>query len=128
MTNQEVFDKVLSFLRNQKYISTLSGQCRYRGRDGRMCAVGCLIPDNLYDPEMESMPASTVLAMSPELQNLFDGVDERMLMDLQSAHDGNMPSSTMAESSNIYKLTMASWESAMKRIARDYRLEYNEPR
>lgn len=27
--------------------------CQYRGDNGRMCAVGCLIPDDLYTPDIE---------------------------------------------------------------------------
>lgn len=29
--------------------------CTYRGRVGCACAIGCLIPDELYDPEFEGL-------------------------------------------------------------------------
>jgi hypothetical protein len=36
--------------------------CAYRGDDGAMCAVGCLISDGLYDPEMENLSAYAVVS------------------------------------------------------------------
>lgn len=30
-----------------------SGRCRYRAPDGSKCAIGCLIPDELYRPDLE---------------------------------------------------------------------------
>lgn len=43
--------------RAKSSVTLINGQevCRYRGEDGMMCAVGCLIPDDKYDPEMEGV-------------------------------------------------------------------------
>ena len=55
MTGQEIFDSVLAHLRKQGDASlNASGKCAYRGEGGTACAVGCLIPDELYDPRIES--------------------------------------------------------------------------
>ncbi len=59
MNKQEVFDKVANHLltQNRKAINTgnLSPyvKCVYRTKDGRKCAIGCLIPDDQYDPHIE---------------------------------------------------------------------------
>lgn len=56
MNRQEIYDKVKAHLLTQGKKSeakTISGQCLYRSPDGLQCAAGCLIPDELYDPEME---------------------------------------------------------------------------
>ena len=59
MTNQEIFDKVSAHLLAQNakslaFIDSYQGQaCAYRGAEGRMCAAGCLIPDNRYYSGME---------------------------------------------------------------------------
>lgn len=59
LTLQGVYDKVARHLLTQRARSRLSvaphckdlgGGCAYRGEGGRACAVGCLIPDNAYDP------------------------------------------------------------------------------
>lgn len=59
MNKQEVFDKVANHLltQNRKAINTgnLSPyvKCVYRTDDGLKCAIGCLIPDHLYDTKIE---------------------------------------------------------------------------
>ena len=48
---QEVFDRVASHLLTQSARSLLpdGSGCAYRGANGRMCAVGCLIADYEYE-------------------------------------------------------------------------------
>lgn len=64
LNKQQVFDKVAAHLLAQKITSSKShivgGSCLYRGPNGTKCAVGCLIPDDLYEPSMEgkSVPGS----------------------------------------------------------------------
>lgn len=56
MNHQQIFDKVAAHLLKQNVRSTSSerhGYCQYRGDGGMMCAAGCLIPDDLYKPELE---------------------------------------------------------------------------
>jgi hypothetical protein len=53
MTLQETFDKVCVHLLTQLQKSVFldsngSMACAYRGPNGLKCAVGCLIPDELY--------------------------------------------------------------------------------
>ncbi len=62
MTPQEIFDKVVNHLRAQGAKSEMDHpvaglMCAYRGIQGRMCAVGCLIPDADYLPTMEDIAA-----------------------------------------------------------------------
>ena len=53
MTEQEIFDKVVLHLYQQGEPSiTHGGRCRYR-LSGKMCAIGCLIPDDMYSESME---------------------------------------------------------------------------
>lgn len=57
MTEQEIFDKVVTHLLTQGRQSlvdeNLFGGCAYRGHDGTKCAVGCLISDEAYVPALE---------------------------------------------------------------------------
>lgn len=56
-TPQEIFDRVVTHLRTQNRKSySIDGdnaKCVYRSKEGYSCAVGCLIPDELYKPEMD---------------------------------------------------------------------------
>ncbi len=128
MTNQEVFDKVLAHLRQQGRASFIvTGTlgtfgditCMYRSDSGDMCAVGCLIPDELYSLSMEESTIDDVLAKSPTLQQLFDGVDFELLSDLQFAHDMLMPKEGYDDSE------ISMWEYEMAEIATKYGLMYH---
>lgn len=67
MTKQEIYDKVKNHLLTQnkksakaaKFGEEDSFQCQYR-HEGLKCAIGCLIPDELYKPEMESKLVCTL--------------------------------------------------------------------
>jgi hypothetical protein len=52
MTPQEIFDTVIAHLLQQGKQSK-SDVCLYRSDDGLKCAIGALIPDSEYDPDME---------------------------------------------------------------------------
>ena len=56
MTNQEAFDKVKAhlLLQNSRALYKNHG-CRYKDQDGKKCAVGCLIPDELYEDRFEAL-------------------------------------------------------------------------
>ena len=52
MNRQEVFTKVATHLLNQMEVSeSHPGACAYRGENGTMCAVGCLIKDEFMKSE-----------------------------------------------------------------------------
>lgn len=54
MDKQEVFEYVVKHLFVQgKRASNNQGGCKYLTDDGLKCAVGCLIPTEIYDPLME---------------------------------------------------------------------------
>lgn len=60
MTEQEIFNKVYLHLKKQgckagTMTAFKSFNCAYRGPNNTSCAVGCLIPDELYDPEIEGV-------------------------------------------------------------------------
>lgn len=53
MNHQETLETVYKHLIKQGKQATYKGACLYRGPDNTSCAVGCLIPDDQYDFEME---------------------------------------------------------------------------
>lgn len=91
MTNQEVFDTVVALLRKQGAKSMSMdqkskefAQCAYRGPNGMKCAVGCLIPDDMYDPKIEGCSANsgTIVFILNKL-----GIDQQLASELQTIHD-----------------------------------------
>lgn len=90
MTKQEIYDTVCAHLAQQKRRAFENGSCRYRTSDGLKCAIGCLIPDDLYDPRMDSVAgnyASRLLSEFPRIGELFAGIRPNFLDCLQQAHD-----------------------------------------
>lgn len=55
LTLKQGFDIVKKHLltQNKQSVEEFSGKCRYRGGEGLKCAIGCLIPDDMYKPEFE---------------------------------------------------------------------------
>lgn len=115
-TTQRIFDFVADHLRrqNQRSIS-VDGYCRYRGNNGLTCAVGCLIPPDKYDPNIEGMRAGKpqVLACLPADLLAPKGTHLRdrqlwILSKLQRVHDDEVPE---------------RWEKELGRLARREKLE-----
>ena len=94
MTPQEAFETVAKHLLAQGRPSkNEKGMCVYRGPDGLKCAVGALIPDEAYDPRMEDIYASMVIAQFDDLEFLKEANlevnGERLLDVLQELHDSS---------------------------------------
>ncbi len=90
-TKQQTFDKVKTHLmEQQKKALSLSNTCCYRAADGSKCAVGCLIPDELYSRDLEgysvwSHDYNTLKGPTHLMVQL--GHDLLLLRDLQECHD-----------------------------------------
>lgn len=96
---QEMFTKVYRHLLTQKKKSmkqlrnfgadggadSYTGSCAYRGDNGTMCAVGCLISDKKYDESIEGRGVrnSVVQRAIPKRYTPYTG----LLGDLQRIHD-----------------------------------------
>lgn len=129
MTQQEIFDTVLAHLRKQGKASSAGGACMYRGPGGTACAVGCLIPDELYDSLIENVGSNQIMegrlpygreSDGPKLLPIMAriakhlGVENGPLLSaLQTAHDAYLADEGLP-----------AWERRMRSIALDFRLEY----
>lgn len=119
MTKQEVFDRVKAHLLTQNRRSTIHSaafssyeKCAYRGTDGLKCAVGCLIEDEFYTPDMESLGVSTGKIKHAVMASLKLTSDEyyqlvTILEDLQEVHDRDVPN---------------NWKDALVNVANLHRL------
>lgn len=87
MTRQEIFDTVVRHLYSMPHRAMLKGNCAYRSDDGLKCAVGCLIPDEIYDPKMETFDILRLMVEWETLPAFFCSENIGLLIKLQSAHD-----------------------------------------
>ncbi len=101
-TQQELFDKIFTGLRSQGFERSMVGSsCKYRGEQGRKCAVGYLIPDSHYTEELEgsglyfldtrkqvSVPKENLLFLC-ELQNIHDCSHQMMEEELRRFAEKN---------------------------------------
>lgn len=83
MSKQQTFDKVAAHLRQQQAVSEdPNGDCLYRGPNGLKCAIGALIPDNMYSADFEGQSADKIAWVLDQL-----GHDVDLCIDLQHVHD-----------------------------------------
>lgn len=88
MKPQEIFDTVVTGLFEQggpsmdKY-----GACMYRGCNGRKCAAGWLIPDDLYDPSIEGNSAERVLPLMFGKAPAWTYENLPLIAKMQTCHD-----------------------------------------
>lgn len=91
MNNQQAFDIVCKHLLSMKHQSGIVEEdgtisCQYRDDRGNMCAVGVLIPDDVYSNEFEGT-SITQLIQRKEVENIFKGCDIGLLCKFQTVHD-----------------------------------------
>ena len=107
---QEVFDKVATHLLKQGSRSEGQVSRAYRGDDGKMCAVGCLLKDGQYSPGLEGRHSRHELvqaALKGSGVNLTQTM-QCMLQELQSCHD---------------HAPISKWPETLRSIAARYSLD-----
>ena len=88
-TRQQIFDFVVNHLFNQGVKAGGPNEgCYYRTSDGALsCAVGCLIPDKLYDEAMECGTVHTLLLRFCNILPDYFWSNRFFLKELQILHD-----------------------------------------
>lgn len=104
MNEQEIFDTVVNHLRKQNKKSDDNAGSLYRSSKGLKCAVGCLIYDEEYKPEMEGY-AVGILANNhiPRFRPYIS-----LLRRLQKIHDG---------------MRVEEWECGLKDVGTAFELD-----
>jgi hypothetical protein len=113
MNKLEVFNKVKQHLltQNKRSVVYIKGDtCLYRGDNGMSCAIGILIPDEIYNRHMEGndvyelLQSFPVIALHLDLNGLED---TEFLSELQNIHDHNSPE---------------KWPTLLQKSAEDHKL------
>lgn len=92
MNRQQIFDKVATHLFTQGHQAIKLSRCCYRTNiEGEACAIGCLIPDEVYVPSLESLNAVDLANSDTKINGLpsdiFNRGNARFLRELQRVHD-----------------------------------------
>jgi hypothetical protein len=94
LSKLEIIDKVIAHFEKQRDFGfdRDKSRCCYRTADGKKCAVGCLIPDELYHHDMEGQTISAAtwrgrLVIEALRQSGIDGDCLALLSNLQRRHD-----------------------------------------
>ncbi len=118
MKRQELFDKVVTHLLTQKEQSRkISSLCAYRGQNNLKCAIGCLIPDDLYSESLEGNNVESLFVYFPKVRKLIGKRNKDLCENLQDIHDNIDVSlwysylSNLAESQNLNKKVLENFKS-----------------
>ena len=85
MNKEQIFSTVKEHLLTQNRRSLSGNRCMYRGHDNTKCAVGCLITDEQYKPEMEGIRVFGLITDHEALKPLAEHL--HLLTALQDVHD-----------------------------------------
>ncbi len=90
----EILEKIITHFEKQGRKANEGTSCKYRTLTGDSCAIGCLIPDDKYDPEMDNNFGATAIRenyrVRKALEDLGYPMDANSLLwysDLQGLHD-----------------------------------------
>jgi hypothetical protein len=108
---QETFDTVVGGLRKQGCKSLIGNACKFRGENGTKCAIGQILPDDLYNPLMDN-PSDDGIKYNAWDIIITLGHDYNLCVALQNIHD---------------ICHVADWELKWKELAKRCNLNYREP-
>ena len=111
MTNQEIFTKVKNHLLTQNCKATEQKVCRYRTANGLKCAIGCLIPDDVYTRNIEHKTVDLLCSGVVKDFDYLKQFDKSFLRRLQVIHDN---------------VDVDKWENELKAFARLENLVFDE--
>jgi len=123
-TRQEIFDKLVCDMVVQGRPSFLvdaggANHCAYRGEYGAKCAIGMLIPSEMYTINMEKMSVDMLVEMFPEVESIpaFNILGMELLVDIQNSHDYRLEED--------FKYFVDHFLLAMRITAREHGLEWH---
>lgn len=134
MTLQEIYAAVVPHLLQQKARSTIkddigASHCAYRGANGTRCAVGCLIKDEFYHPQLEKKQVTNAWV----IQALIDSGVIHGLLPVHATAKTELPDNIMPEVALMKRLQQVhdgivpgAWEHYLKVVGHDFGLQWPE--
>ena len=102
-TDRDVFEFIKNHLLTQGQRSLMDNEmtCAYFGVEGKKCAVGALIREDIYHYSIEEKPVNHSLVQSAITKSVPNWkINTEMLCELQSIHDGK----------SMHDWEMVSWK------------------
>ena len=97
LSAREIYERVSAHLLKQRAVSEDdNGSCRLRSAHGRKCAIGSLVSDDVYDPDIEGIGISyyrhardgkLLQALYASNVNAYDPSIVELLIELEQVHD-----------------------------------------
>ncbi len=97
LTARDIYERVSAHLLTQRAVSEdENGSCRLRSEGGRKCAIGSLVADHVYRPEIEGIgisyyrhakDGSLLRALYASEVNAYDPAIVELLIELEEVHD-----------------------------------------
>lgn len=91
MTRQQMFNTAYHGLAAQGFTQSMRSDgesCAYRGQDGKRCALGYLIPDEVYNPEWDGPDGTSAYFLAEyDATNVICKANQQFLVHLQTVHD-----------------------------------------
>lgn len=115
VTKQDIFERVWVKLTAQGVASADDTGCSYRGPNQTCCAVGHLISDEEYDPEMDRQGFIANVIRGDLAPERVANQPIDFLRDLQDAHDHE-----------LRKYDVPTWQARMREIAKTWDLKVPE--
>jgi hypothetical protein len=127
MTRQQMFNAVWQhFVTEQQPQSGDVRRCNYRDPSGAKCALGLLIPDDLYTKGMEGDSPPRLFKNHPQVAGLlmagFDGTRDQMesfARDLQWCHDDAVEEAACADARGTFHELV---EAHLRKLAGEHAL------
>jgi hypothetical protein len=115
---QEVFDLVANHLFKQgRPARQDDGRCRYRMKSGLRCAVGVLIPDELYKEEFEGAGLYLLIDRLYAFEIADWREHKELLNHLQMVHDD-------CNQTTVGAFNLIALEERLRFVAKHFSLEY----
>lgn len=112
---QVLFDDVINHLRKQKCRAVNGTSCAYRGEDKTKCAIGGILPDELYFPGLEGIDVIRISKSTwPKVKKIVDFIgtsNMNLAHELQCIHD---------------RKSIDMWEVEFEKLAEFNNLKYEK--
>jgi hypothetical protein len=127
MNNQDVLNMNYDWfiVQGHKQSNKADGtSCAYRGYNGNKCAIGAVIPDELYQTDFDTFDftVTKLLDRVPVIEEYFKDCSREFLKELQTAHDSPFLYYHFGDIEKDDFKSIYAWN--LKRLAKEFGLVY----
>ena len=134
MDRQKIFNKIAKHLLKQNKRSlNADGRCVYRGPNGLKCAIGCLIPDKIYNKKMDnlgewysSVPIYDLAMIYPNVRKYLEiDLGSRLMTRMEGVPEDIVFLQSLQDIHDDDAYAPYEWKALLKEFAVDNKLNYD---